>query len=144
MRRVLCLAPAALLVFGCAGPAATAAPAPTATPTPAPSGATFSVANGTTVPVAIAVNGTVVETVPAGTTEDPIRAPLPPRPWTVEARSPSGRVLVTMTVAANDPLSDTYGRVGSAVLACGWLDLWAGAPILGEPAFSPDPSKPCD
>jgi len=134
----------ALLVAGCAGQDVTALRTPAAPPTPAPSGETFSVANGTTVPVAIAVNGTVIETVPEGTTEDPIKAPVPPRPWTVEARSPSGRVLATMTVAANDYLSSTSGRIGSADLACGTIVLWAGAPYAGGPSSVPDPSKPCD
>jgi hypothetical protein len=107
-------------------------------------GTSFSVANGTTVPVTIIVNGSVVETVPAGTTENPIKASVPGRPWTVEARSPSGRVLATMTVAANDALSSTSGRVGSADLACGRLMLWAGAPVSDGPTFVPDPSQPCD
>ena len=123
---------------------ACAAAAPTQAPSASPAGATFSVANGTTVPVAIAVNGTIVETVPAGTTEDPIKASVPARPWTVEARSPSGRVLATMTVAANDYLSSTSGRIGSADLACGTIVIWAGAPFSGGPSSVPDPSKPCD
>jgi hypothetical protein len=107
-------------------------------------GSSFSVANGTTIPVTIVVNGATVETVPPGTTENPIKASIPGRPWTVEARSPSGRVLTTMTVAANDQLSNTSGRVGSADLACGRLTIWAGAPVVGEPTFIPDPSQPCD
>lgn len=152
MRRVLGLAAAALLVAGCAGPAAlptptsnvAAAPSPTATPTPAPTGATFTVNNATTIPVAIAVNGTVLETVAPGSLEDPIKAPVPPRPWTVEARSPSGRVLATMTVAANDYLSSASGRAVIEELACGRLEIWAGAPIAGEPSTPPDPSKRCD
>lgn len=96
-----------------------------------------------TATVAIAVNGTLVETVAPGTTEDPIPATLPARPWTVEARSPSGRVLATMTVSASDYISSTGGRFSCADLACGRLDVWSGPPVLG-PTFSPDPSKPCD
>ncbi len=107
-------------------------------------GSSFSVANGTTIPVTIIVNGSVVETIPPGTTENPIKASIPGRPWTVEARSPSGRILVTMTVSANDTLSSTSGRMGSADLACGPLTIWAGAPIAGGPTFIPDPSQPCD
>lgn len=116
---------------------------PSATRAPAATQPAISVANGTTVPVAIAVNGTVVETVPVGTTEDPIHATLPARPWTVEARSPSGRVLATMTVSANDFISSTSGKAVREDHACGRLDVWSGPPLLG-PMFSPDPSKPCD
>ncbi len=140
MRRLGWVAAVATAVIVSACSAAAPTPAPSASAT----GATFSVANGTTVPVTIAVNGTVIETVPAQTTEDPIKASVPARPWTVEARSPSGRVLATMTVAPNDYLSSTSGRVGSADLACGRLVLWAGAPLTGGPTFMPDPSKPCD
>jgi len=146
MRRLLGLAAVAALLASCS-PAGTAAP-PTATATPAAIATAgqpaFSVNNGTTIPVAIAVNGTVVETVPPGAVEDPVKAPLPPRPWTVEARSPSGRVLLTLTVSPTDPLGSTSGRYAGADLACGRLDIWAGAPTTGGPSAVPDPSKPCD
>jgi len=135
---------AAVVVAVVVSACSSALPTPTSNVALAPGRDSFSVANGTTVPVAIAVNGTVVETVPAGATEDPIKGSVPPRPWTVEARSPSGRVLATMTVAASDYLSSTSGKVGSADLACGRLVLWAGAPLTGGPTFIPDPSKPCD
>jgi hypothetical protein len=127
MRRLLGLAAAAALLASCSA----AQPA-------------FSVNNGTTIPVAIAVNGTVVETVPPGAVEDPVKASLPPRPWTVEARSLSGRVLLTLTVSPTDPLGSTSGRYAGADLACGRIDIWAGAPTTGGPSAVPDPSKPCD
>lgn len=138
MRRVLGLAAIALLVAGCAGAVVTGVLAPTNSPF------SVSVGNDTTISIAIAVNGSVLETVPAGAVEDPIRAPLPPRPWAVEARSPSGRVLATMTVAPNDSLSYNEGKAGMADLACGRVVLWTGNPMTGGPTFIPDPSKPCD
>jgi len=143
MRRLLGLtATVAIALSACAGPSAT--PSPATTPAPASVAPAISVANGTTVPVAIAVNGTVLETLPPGTTEDPLHATLPARPWTVEARSPSGRVLATLTVSATDYLSSTSGRFAGEDLACGRLWIWSGAPVGGGPTFIPDPSKPCD
>lgn len=139
MRRLLWLAGLAALLSAC-----TAATPATPSPTPAAAQPAISVNNGTMIPVAIAVNGTVVETVPAGAMEDPIKASLPARPWTVEARSPSGRVLATMTVSPADLISATSGRFARADLACGRLDIWTGAPIAGGPSIAPDPSKPCD
>jgi hypothetical protein len=142
MRGVLFLAAAALLAAACAGPAATPAPTPPASATAATYG--VSVSNGLTVPVAVDVNGAKIGTVAPGATQDWAPGTLPAKPWTVEARSPSGRVLATMTVSAGDSLSSTSGRVGSADLACGRLVVWAGAPLTGGPSFAPDPSKPCD
>jgi hypothetical protein len=144
VRRLLGLtATVAIALAACAGPSATPSPSTTPAPTPTPVLPVISVANGTTIPVAIAVNGTVVETVAAGTTEDPLRASLPARPWTVEARSPSGRVLATMTISVTDYISSTSGKLARADLACGRLDVWSGPPALG-PMFIADPSKPCD
>jgi hypothetical protein len=139
VRGVLGLAAVAVLVAGCfASPAATPTRVPTA------SQPAFSVSNGTTIPVAIAVNGAVLETVPPGATEDPVTISLPPRPWAIEARSPSGRVLLTLAVSPSDPLGSTSGRYAGVDLACGRVTIWAGAPTTGGPTFIPDPSKPCD
>jgi hypothetical protein len=138
VRQLLGLTAAVVIALSaCAGPSAT--PSSSTTPASTPLAPAISVANGTTVPVASAVNGTVLETLPPGTTEDPIHATLPARPWTVEARSPSGRVLATLTVSAADS-----GRLAGADLACGRLEIWSGAPVAGQPTFIPDPSKPCD
>jgi hypothetical protein len=139
-RRVAVAAIVALTAASCGGP--TPRPSATASP-PMTLLRTIGVANETTVPVAIAVNGTVLETVPAGVTEDPIRAVLPGRPWTVEARSPSGRVLATLVVNAQDELSTTSGVAVRETLACGRLELWAGGLHGGEPQVVPVPSVPC-
>jgi hypothetical protein len=122
---------------------------PTPTPTPVASrsagvGSLLGVANGTTVVVSIAVNGTMVATVPAGNTEIAIPAVLPARPWTVEARSPSGRLLATLTVLATDNISATSSLGAFGDLGCGHLVLWAGGPIPDHPLPSPASQVPCD
>ena len=125
----------ALLVGACAsGPGATATPA-----TPLPP---LSISNGTSIPITLVVNGTVIETVPPGDRQDPITAQLPQRPWVIETQSPSGRMLSTLMVSASDHISATSGRAIRVDLACGRLDVWAGPPLVG-PAFSPGPSGDC-
>ena len=126
----------AISVGACAsGPGTTATPGTPLTP--------LSISNGTSIPVALVVNGTVIETVAPGDRQDPVAAQLPPRPWVVETRSPSGRMLSTLMVSASDHISATSGRAIRVDLACGRLDVWAGPPLLG-PAFIPGPSGDCD
>jgi hypothetical protein len=110
---------------------------------------TLSIENDTTIAVTLVVNGKVIETVPAGGYEDPIKAELPGLPWNVETRSPSGRVLSSMTVHAGDvwQTTDPNGggeAKGDAVrvdLSCGRLDVWSGTPLLGPP---PGPGRSGD
>ena len=137
MRRLSVLV-AAVALAACAGPS------PTAPPSATSSSVGISVANGTTVPVAIAVNGTVVETVPPGTSEAPLRAALPARPWSVEARSPSGRVLAVLAVPLGDAVSADASVGVSADLACGSLALWAGGPRGDHPVPSGATPEPCE
>ena len=113
-----------------------------ASPSASASSARLSVANFTTIPVTLVVNGAVVETVAPSIREDPVKAALPSLPWSVETRSPSGRVLSTMTVKPGDS-SGSSGKAVRADLACGRLDIWSGPPMLG-PMFIPDLSRPCD
>jgi hypothetical protein len=117
-----------------------------------PSSIPLSISNGTTIPVMLVVNGTVVETVAPGGHEDPVKATLPPLPWSVETLSPSGRVLSRLTVDAGDVVYTTRdasghsSAKGDAVrvdLSCGRLDVWSGPPLLG-PMPSPGPSGDCD
>jgi hypothetical protein len=103
----------------------------------------LSIANGTSILVELVVNGAVLETVPAGRTDDPIAARLPARPWVIEARSPSGRVLATLTVGATDAITSQGGRAIRADLACGRLEIWSGPPLLGG-TFVADPARTCD
>jgi hypothetical protein len=97
---------------------------------------TLSIANYTTISVTLVVNGRVIETVPAGGYEDPIKAELPGLPWNLETRSPSGRALSSMTVHAGDVWQTTGATKGDGVrvdLSCGRLDVWSGPPLLGPP-----------
>jgi hypothetical protein len=100
--------------------------------------------NATTVALTIAVNGTVVGSVAAGEIQNPIPTALPARPWTVEARSPSGRVLATLTVGPDDRISDQAGVFNLEFLACGQIGLWAGEPIGDEPFPVGATPMPCD
>lgn len=137
--RTLGLMVAAAIVAGCAFGEL---------PSPLP----LSISNGTTVPVTLVVNGLVVETVAPGGYEDPVKATLPSLPWSVETRSPSGRVLSTLAVHAGDVdyttpdangMSSARGDAVRVDLSCGRLDVWSGPPLLG-PMFLPGPSGDCD
>ena len=121
-------------------------------PTPATVAETLSISNGTSLSVALEVNGHAVETVPPGTSQDPITVELPPLPWSIVARSPSGRVLAALTVRQGDVVvttpdagghSSAQGKAVRVDLSCGRLDIWSGPPLLG-PMFSPGPSGDCD
>ncbi|HEV8403433.1 MAG TPA: hypothetical protein VGQ31_10410 [Candidatus Limnocylindrales bacterium] len=92
------------------------------------------VSNGTTLTVTVFVNGErLAEFPPGGPKPSFDVAALPPLPWSVEARSPSGRILTSMDVKpgdvtissfpGGDALSGTMGRVD---LSCGRLTIWAG------------------
>jgi hypothetical protein len=120
-----------------------AAPSPVPSAAASPAGPPLSISNGTSIPVMLAINGSVIEIVPPGDRQDPITASLPPRPWAIETRSPGGRVLSVLSVGVNDYVSDTMGRAVRVDLTCGRLDVWSGPPLLG-PTFIPGPSGDCD
>jgi hypothetical protein len=140
---------------GCASLGGAATPGTPESPPGAPASSSgepmkLSIQNGTTIEVTLVVNGVVIEKLPPGDYEDSIKADLPPLPWTVETRSPSGRVLSTMTVKEGDYVTGngpTGGMArGDAVrvdLSCGRLDVWYGTPLLGG-TFIPGPSGDCD
>ncbi len=107
------------------------------------------ISNETTLTVTLAVNGAVIATFAPGTASSAISAPLPELPWIVEARSPSGRVLTSLTVHAGD-VTSTEGPDGKSSsrsdgarvdLSCGRLDIWAGMPMNGP---MPGPGTPGD
>jgi hypothetical protein len=134
--RLIVAALTGLLLAGCAG----LLPRPTGDAETAG----VSISNGTTLEVTLIINGTPVGRVAAGDGAEVPRNELPGLPWNVEARSPSGRLLVQMTVhqgdvdVEGDSQSGTGGRVD---LSCGRLDLWSGPPMSGP---APGPGVPGD
>ncbi len=113
---------------------------------PAPAGEAHDlvVSNQTTLTVALVVNGSVARTVQPHTQETVPVKDLPPLPWKVEARTPTGRVLTSMTVRPGDVWEMPGQRKGDAVradLSCGRLDVWSGPPLLGP---LPGPGRPGD
>ena len=110
----------------------------------------LSIQFGTTLVVTLVVNGRPVATLAPGDCigcqlDDGIAASrLPPLPWQVEARSPSGRVLVSIPVRQGDVIRTADSWKGDAVrvdLSCGRLDVWSGPPLLGP---APGPGSPGD
>jgi hypothetical protein len=99
------------------------------------------ISNATTIPVSLVVNGTIVGTyAPGQGSGDGIgRSHLPPLPWLVEARSPGGHVLVSMTVHDGDIWTSTSSNGGTGFsapgnridLACGRVDIWVMAEMGG-------------
>jgi hypothetical protein len=146
MRRSVVVLVLGLVVAGCgADPGASAEAHPK-----------LGISNGTTLTVTIVINDRTVATREpgaAGPDVDPLT--LPDLPWSVEARSPSGRVLTSMTVKAGDIW--TTARPGGAIessgafarvdLSCGSLRIWAGdvipsGPVPASPAGSPGDCTP--
>ena len=118
-------------------------------------GPKLNVSNGTALAVSVFVNGVRVgDFLPGKDTADTSLAALPPLPWIVEARTPSGRSLVSMRVEAQDlaPASGLNGKtvqsgvVGRIDLSCGRLTIWVGdiAPSGPMPPESPGEPGDCD
>ena len=103
-----------------------------------------SIANGTTLTVTLVVNDAPVATVQPGDDADVPASRLTALPWAVEARSSSGRVLVSLVVHDGDVVQAPGGSKGDATridLSCGRLDIWSGPPLLGP---APGPGSPGD
>jgi hypothetical protein len=113
------------------------------------------IANGTTLVVTLFVNGKNVGTASPEVGLEPIDfAILPALPWTVEVRSPTGRVLTSMNVKAGDVAGNdangnlaTSGTMGRVDLSCGRITIWAGysqpsGPVPPSPAGSPGDCAP--
>jgi hypothetical protein len=100
------------------------------------SGSAVRLENATTVPVAVHLNDAWVGTYPAGAIADvPIgQASIP---VVIEARSPSGAVLASLTAAASD-MADARG-VAEWVLPCGAIRLSLST-AQQEPIATPEPA----
>jgi hypothetical protein len=131
--------------------AVSALPSSSELPGTVPAGAmSLSIQNGTTLKVTLLVNSVLVATLAPGACigcqlDDGVPASrLSPLPWQVEARSPSGRILVSMTVRQGDVIKTADGWQGDANrvdLSCGRLDIWSGPPLAGP---APGPGSPDD
>ena len=107
------------------------------------------ISNGTKLTVTLIVNGQAVGVFPPGQGAGPLTTALPPLPWTVDARSATGRLLTTMQVEPGqvssttlpDGLIQSSGTLGRVDLSCGRLDIWAGFPASGP---APGPGQPGD
>jgi hypothetical protein len=153
--RALAAASALLLAAAACSGSPSAAPEATA-PTAAPFGqfggrAVLGISNGTSLAVSLVVNGRVVGTAEPGVGLAPIPIDaLPPLPWTVEARAPSGRVLTSMEVARGSISTDgtqSTGPFGRVDLSCGRITIFAGyfspsGPVPPAPAGSPGDCAP--
>lgn len=75
-------------------------------------------------------------------------AALPPLPWNVEARPPSGRVLTSMQVRPGDVQSADSAvhtiPIGRVDLSCGRITIWAGDVSPSGPPPFPSPGSPGD
>lgn len=137
--------------------AALAASCSTLAPTPPPTGRpVLGISNATPLAVTLFVNGQSLGTANPGVAMPPIDfGNLPPLPWSVEARSPTGRVLTMMhvdpgsvsaTTVPNSGLA-TSGTIGRVNLSCGRITIWAGysppsAPVPASPAGAPGDCAP--
>jgi hypothetical protein len=141
--RITRLVAAALISSALAGCVAGGGTSPT--PSPSPDAIGLGVVNGTDLRVSIVVNTTVIETIaPQSADKAILMSVLPPLPWVVQARTSSGRVLVTMTAGPGDvqgpaEIGQLHTAKYSAVdLSCGELSMWTGAiqPTGGGPPGS--------
>jgi hypothetical protein len=127
------------LLAGCGTPLASSQ-VPTAPPGASPSSASspspgnLNISNATTLIVTLVVNGLRVGEVPPDSQRTIEAFGLPALPWNVEARSPTGRVLMTYQVQPGDV--QTYGSSVS------WIDLSCGRLWIGQGNLTPDAPVP--
>jgi hypothetical protein len=154
--RLLILVLSVGAVAGCSYLPWQATPAPTPMPlgvrvvTP-PEQLRLEVSNGTTIPVAVTVNGAPGRPIPAGRRADLGIADIGPLPWAAQVRTGSGRVLVQLTVRPGDVWtqenadgsSESQGDGARVDLSCGRIDIWSGTPMMG-PAPGPGVPGDCD
>jgi hypothetical protein len=144
---------AGILVVGCSSPD-TATPARSSSPSVEPDttfplgvvppdSMSLAVNNTSTLTVSLVVNGTLIASLEPGTclgcTDDSTvpASLLPPLPWEAEVQSPTGRVLVSLTIHEGDVDYESSSDAGDASrvdLSCGQIDIWSGSPMLDGPA----------
>lgn len=103
-----------------------------------------SISNGTNIPVTLVVNDAAIETVAPGADADFPAGQLSGLPWRVEARTLTGRVLLSLVVHDGDVRYTANSSKGDAArvdLSCGRIDLWSGPPMAGP---MPGPGSPGD
>jgi hypothetical protein len=107
------------------------------------------VSNETSIPVAVVVNGTLIETIDPHTSDAIPASRLPGLAWIVQVQTVSGRRLVGLTVHegdvqeqhASDGSGSARGDGARVDLSCGRIDVWSGPPLLGP---MPGPGVPGD
>ena len=103
------------------------------------------VSNGTTLDISIVVNGLSIGTVRAGDEIAIESSRLPGLPWAVEARSPSGRLILPWHVGVGQiqkALDGTGASAATATLTCGVFTIRIGA--IGDTGPDPNPPDSCD
>jgi hypothetical protein len=99
------------------------------------------VRNGTTLDVTLYVNGEYVAVLPAGQALPAIDPwGLKALPWSVEARSPTGRVLAAVTFKEGDGQGSGASPVGRAILSCGSIDIYLNNSMPAAPATTASPA----
>jgi hypothetical protein len=113
----------------------------------------LTVVNGTQLVINVSVNGQAIgQSMPGGPGLDIDEQALPPLPWIVEARTITGRLLLSMTVEPGNVTVTTHPNgagEGRAVmnrldLSCGMLVLVAGRVPSYGPASLPNAGAPGD
>ena len=111
------------------------------------------VENGTDLVVVLTVNGQEVGEFPPGGPAPEINVGmLAPLPWVVEARTITGRLLVSMEVRPGAVFRENlpnggfnlHGPMGRVDLSCGRLTIYAGEMAPSGPAPGPNPGVPGD
>ena len=122
-------------------------------PTPVLEPLSLSINNATTLSVVLRVNGISMGVFEPMTSADPISEQLPNPPWFVEAKTTSGRTLLTLDVKEGDVystppdsngISSQRGKAARADLSCGRLDIWAVHPAQGPAPPSSFAPGDCD
>lgn len=104
---------------------------------------TLHIHDGTPLGVSLVVNGQPVADASPSQPDPPISlTALPPLPWNVEARSRSGRVLISLRVRQGDfGLESTIAQFID--LSCGRIWIWAGGRVPDAPVPA-SPGEPGD